>query len=86
MSHIHKIKDVVLDNTKLNIYSTNAILNIDEQLSAISNELNSAQYPREISDMIISISGVSLLEISDLNDNILLITSNILPEYIDNYE
>lgn len=65
-----------------NIYSVDKDLNISIKPSDIEH----CESPRQICDIILSINGVNLIEILDDNNHILLVSSNILPENIDNYE
>lgn len=80
MINIHYINGITTESFNIKIYSQNKnlILNL--------NDIVLAESPRQISDSLLAINGVNLIEVFDKTDNLLLISSNILPENIDNYE
>lgn len=82
MDNIYLIKTLEITNFNIKIYSTNIDLNIDIAIDKMLSDILVAPYPRQISDLILSINGVNLIEIMDKDNNIILITSNILPENI----
>jgi hypothetical protein len=82
MHDVYLIKNIETNKFYINIYSENNLLNIDIAINNILADMDQVPYPRQISDLILSINGVCLIEISDKNNNIILVTSNILPENI----
>lgn len=86
MHNIYLIKTLEITTFNLKMYSTDANLNIDSSIDKILPDILVAPYPRQISDLILSINGVVLIEIMDKDNNIILISSNILPENIIYHE
>lgn len=86
MHHIYLIKNLEIPSYNINIYSTTSDLNIDSAIESLLNEILVAPYPRQISDLILSINGVTLIEILNKDNSVILITSNILPEDLSYHE
>lgn len=86
MHHIYLIKNLEIPSYNIKIYSITSDLNIDLAIESLLNDVLVAPYPRQISDLILSINGVTLIEILDKDNNIILITSNILPEDLSYHE
>jgi hypothetical protein len=86
MHHIYLVKTLETQHNNIKIYSTNGELNIDSIIDNMMSDILSAPYPRQISDLILSIGGVNLIEIFDKDNNTILVTSNILPEDISYHD
>jgi hypothetical protein len=80
MHNIYLIKSLEIPNFNIKIYSTSSDLNIDSSIENILEDILVALYPRQISDLILSINGVTLIEILNKDNSVILVTSNILPE------
>lgn len=80
MHNIYLVKTLEIPSFNIKIYSTNADLNIDSATDNILQDILVAPYPRQISDLFLSISGVTLIEILNKDNIKVLVTSNILPE------
>lgn len=76
------VKTVQLTKYNINIYSSNQSLNLDDEIATILSQLEASKYPKEIISQLLIIYGVNLIEILDKNDEIILVSSNILPDDI----
>lgn len=87
MSHsIYLASTISLDKFEVKIYTSSIDSNLTNMFNGLSQELNEMEYPRQISDKLVSIENVSLIEIFNKNEILLLVTSSVLPEEIENYE
>ena len=76
------IKTVQLTRFVIKIYSNNLDLNLDDEIATLLSQLENYSYPKQIISELLILYGVNLVEILDLSDNIILASSNILPDDI----
>lgn len=83
--HLELIHTVNYDQYKLETYSADHDNSqpIIDAIDAIYEEANSKQYPRGILEIVLPISGVNMIKVFDKNNELILVSSNILPEYIE---
>lgn len=86
MHNIYLIKSLEIPSFNIKIYSISSDLNIDTSIENILGDILVAPYPRQISDLILSINGVTLIEILNKDNSVILVTSNILPEDLSYHE
>lgn len=76
------VKTIQLTKFVVKIYSDNQDLNLDDEIATLLSQLESYVYPKQIISDILILYGVNLVEILDLDNNIILASSNILPDDI----
>jgi len=76
------IKTVDLTKFKINLYSTNEHINLDNEIATLLSKLENYNYPKEIISELLVLYGVNLVEVFDLNEQLILASSNILPDDI----
>ena len=81
-SNLFLIKTVELTNFNIYIYSPIDQLDIDAEIEALTPKLNEYQYPKEIISELLVLYGVNLIEVTNKNNQIILVSSNVLPEDI----
>jgi hypothetical protein len=81
-SHIHLTNTFNTDNFIVKVYSSQHDVEFSSVIDALFNDLNSQQYPRGIIELLLAIDGVNMIRVFDKQDNLILTSSNILPEDI----
>jgi hypothetical protein len=76
------VKTVELSKFKIAIYSTNQNLNLDDEIATLFSKLETYNYPKDIISELLVLYGVNLVEVFDLNEQLILASSNILPDDI----